>query len=97
MLGRAARRAGRCPIRWPIGVPSEKLVQRRPDIRKAGPQLHAATATIGMAKADFYPRISLNGSAGFQSLATVESRQLGVRPVCLSDRRSRCRYSKADA
>ncbi|SOE98950.1 efflux transporter, outer membrane factor (OMF) lipoprotein, NodT family [Burkholderia sp. OK233] len=55
------------PDQVPIGFPSE-LVQRRPDIRKAGAQLHAATATIGMAKADFYPRISLNGSAGFQSL-----------------------------
>jgi NodT family efflux transporter outer membrane factor (OMF) lipoprotein len=55
------------PAQVPIGFPSE-LVQRRPDIRKADAELHAATAAIGMAKADFYPRISLNGSAGFQSL-----------------------------
>jgi len=55
------------PAQVPIGIPSE-LVQRRPDIRKAEAQLHAATATIGMAKADFYPRITLNGSAGYQSL-----------------------------
>jgi NodT family efflux transporter outer membrane factor (OMF) lipoprotein len=55
------------PGQVPIGFSSE-LVQRRPDIRKAEAQLHAATASIGMAKADFYPRISLNGSAGFQSL-----------------------------
>jgi len=55
------------PAQVPIGIPSQ-LVQRRPDIRKAEAQLHAATAGIGMAKADFYPRITLNGSAGYQSL-----------------------------
>jgi NodT family efflux transporter outer membrane factor (OMF) lipoprotein len=55
------------PQHVPIGFPSE-LAERRPDIKRAEAQLHAATAAIGMAKADFYPRISLNGSAGFQSL-----------------------------
>jgi len=72
------------PEQVPIGLPSE-LVERRPDIRKAEAQLHAATASIGMAKADFYPRISLNGSAGFQSLqlsnlATWASGQYVVGP-----------------
>ncbi len=72
------------PAQVPIGFPSE-LMQRRPDIRRAEAQLHAATASIGMAKADFYPRISLNGSAGFQtlqfsSLANWASGQFVVGP-----------------
>ncbi|MDR5817245.1 MULTISPECIES: efflux transporter outer membrane subunit [unclassified Caballeronia] len=62
-----ARDLPKLPEQVPVGFPSE-LARRRPDIRKAEAQLHAATASIGMAKADFYPRISLNGSAGFQSL-----------------------------
>jgi NodT family efflux transporter outer membrane factor (OMF) lipoprotein len=62
-----ARDVPKLPAQVPIGFPSE-LAERRPDIKKADAQLHAATASIGMAKADFYPRISLNGSAGFQSL-----------------------------
>ncbi|MDP9555109.1 UNVERIFIED_ORG: NodT family efflux transporter outer membrane factor (OMF) lipoprotein [Pseudomonas parafulva] len=49
-----------------MGVPSE-LAQRRPDIRRAEAQLHAATASIGIAKANFYPSITLSGSMGFQA------------------------------
>ncbi len=72
------------PARVPVGLPSE-IVQRRPDIRRAEAHLHAATASIGMAKADFYPRITLNGSAGFQSLqlsnlADWASRQFVIGP-----------------
>jgi NodT family efflux transporter outer membrane factor (OMF) lipoprotein len=69
-LGQAladAREIPSLPERAPIGFPSE-LVRRRPDIRRAEAQLHAATAEIGVAQADFYPQISLTGSLGSQSL-----------------------------
>jgi NodT family efflux transporter outer membrane factor (OMF) lipoprotein len=55
------------PARVPIGIPSE-LARRRPDIRNAEAQLHAATANIGVAVAEFYPSIQLNGSVGFDAL-----------------------------
>ncbi len=55
------------PPRVPVGFPSE-LARRRPDVRQAEAQLHAATATIGVAVAAFYPQITLNGSFGFQSV-----------------------------
>jgi NodT family efflux transporter outer membrane factor (OMF) lipoprotein len=51
----------------PIGLPSE-LARRRPDIRQAEAELHRATAEIGVAKADFYPSITLSGSASLQAL-----------------------------
>jgi NodT family efflux transporter outer membrane factor (OMF) lipoprotein len=51
----------------PVGLPSE-LAQRRPDIREAEADLHRATAEIGVAKADFYPSITLSGSASLQAL-----------------------------
>lgn len=55
------------PARVPIGLPSQ-LTERRPDIRQAEAQLHAATAAIGMAQADFFPRITLSGSLAIQAL-----------------------------
>ncbi len=55
------------PPRVPIGLPSE-LALRRPDVRAALAQLHAATATIGVAEADFYPSFTLTGSVGLQAL-----------------------------
>ena len=55
------------PPRVPVGIPSE-LARRRPDIRRAEAQLHAATADIGVAVASFYPTVQLNGTVGFDAL-----------------------------
>ncbi|CAG8863758.1 Toluene efflux pump outer membrane protein TtgI [Pseudomonas fluorescens] len=48
----------------PIGDPGE-LLRRRPDIRSAERQLAAATANVGVATADLFPRVSLSGFLGF--------------------------------
>ncbi|MGD0635247.1 MAG: efflux transporter outer membrane subunit [Beijerinckiaceae bacterium] len=55
------------PPRVPVGIPSE-LARRRPDIRQAEAQLHAATANIGVAVAEFYPSVRLNGQPTLQAL-----------------------------
>jgi multidrug efflux system outer membrane protein len=50
-----------------VGVPSS-LARRRPDIRQAEAQLHAATANVGVAVASFYPDISLTGNFGLRAI-----------------------------
>jgi NodT family efflux transporter outer membrane factor (OMF) lipoprotein len=54
------------PPEVPIGLPSE-LLRRRPDIREAEANLHAAAAEIGVAVSQFYPQFSLNGSVNYQN------------------------------
>jgi multidrug efflux system outer membrane protein len=51
----------------PVGLPSD-LLERRPDIRRAEAELHAAAAQVGVARADLFPKFSLTGSGGLQKL-----------------------------
>ena len=61
----AAAQIHAAPPAVPVGVPAE-LLRRRPDIRLAEAQIHAATARIGVAVADLFPTISLSGTVGTQ-------------------------------
>lgn len=54
------------PAALELVVPSE-LLRRRPDIRRAENDIHAATARVGVATADLFPRLTLNGSVGFRT------------------------------
>ena len=68
----------------PSGLPAD-LLERRPDIAAAERTLAAANARIGVAKAAFFPAISLTGSAGYASnaingLFTADSRAWSIGP-----------------
>ena len=54
------------PAMVPVGLPSG-LLRRRPDVRRAEWELAAATARIGVATADFFPKFSLTGDFGLQT------------------------------
>ena len=68
-----------------VGLPAE-LLRRRPDIRRAERQLAAATAQIGAATADLYPKFFLLGTFGLQSISasdwfTAQSRFWSIGPT----------------
>jgi NodT family efflux transporter outer membrane factor (OMF) lipoprotein len=72
------------PREVPIGLPSD-LLRRRPDVRRAERQLAAATARIGVATADLFPRFSLVGSLGlesstFRDVGDLDSRFWSIGP-----------------
>lgn len=59
------------PVAVPVGLPSD-LLRRRPDVRRAERQLAGASARIGVQTAELFPKFSLFGAAGFQSLSASD-------------------------
>jgi outer membrane protein, multidrug efflux system len=66
------------PPRVPIGLPSD-LLRQRPDIRHAERQLAAATARIGAATSDLFPKFYLTAAAGLQSIEATDFFDSGSR------------------
>jgi outer membrane protein TolC len=54
------------PVEVPVALPSE-FVRQRPDFLSSEAQLHSASANIGVATADLFPSITLNGNYGYNS------------------------------
>ena len=54
------------PVEVAVGIPAN-LLRRRPDVRRVERQAAAQSAEIGIAAADFYPQISINGTLGWSS------------------------------
>src|SRR5258708_5177112 len=58
-------------VQIPAGLPSD-LLRRRPDIRAAEREIAAATARVGVATADLFPKFSITGTAGLESISTSD-------------------------
>jgi len=61
-----------------LGLPGD-VARRRPDIAVAEAQLHAATARIGVAVADLYPRVTLGAGFGYESAGSERFGEWGSR------------------
>lgn len=69
--GEAAAKAPSAPLCVPVGLPADLLI-RRPDVAEAEQNVVAANASVGVAMAEFYPRFTLTGLAGFESARTTD-------------------------
>lgn len=65
------------PQNLPLGIPSQ-LVERRPDVRAAESQLHAATAQVGVATANLLPQITITGNIGSTASMMSDLLQAGT-------------------
>ena len=66
------------PPAVPVGLPSD-LLQRRPDVQQAERQLAAATARVGAAEGELYPKFYLTGDVGLQSISAGDWFATGSR------------------
>jgi NodT family efflux transporter outer membrane factor (OMF) lipoprotein len=66
------------PVDLPLGIPSQ-LIERRPDVRAAEAQLHAATAQVGVAIANMLPQVTITGNAGSSATAVGDLLKSGTR------------------
>ena len=65
------------PTDLPLGVPSQ-LVERRPDVRAAEAQMHAATAQVGVAIANLLPQLTITGDIGSSAIAMSDLFKAGT-------------------